>query len=231
MPTDPRRLHVERKNFGSDVVTLVVGEEERKFVVHKDLLCEHSAFFKAALSEPWKEGQENTVTLPTDDADIFDLYAHWIYHWKIYSRELTSVSGPDSDECSILVSAFLFGEKVQDGNFKDATIDALIASVSIPGGDGKRWYPTGSTIQRAYEGTPDGSPLRRLLLDMYVHQGAATWVSQECGIDFVVDLAKELFPLRRPLHEPNPTDAKASSCSYHHHKDDAKCYSKVTEKA
>ena len=35
-------------------------------------------------------------------------------------------------EFNVLIGAFVFGEKVQDGDFKDAIIDALIYTVATP---------------------------------------------------------------------------------------------------
>nr|POF17506.1 hypothetical protein CFP56_12920 [Quercus suber] len=211
-------------------MTLVVGAEEQKLLIHRDILCEHSAFFKAAASEQWKEGQTLLLTLPDDDSDVLDLYIHWIYQGKIYSRTPVDISGKESNESETLVRAFVFGEKIQDGHFKDAVIDALLASVSTPDKDGACWYPTDETVNSAYADTPEGSPLRRLLLDMHIHHGTTTWVRASCGADFLVDLTKELFSLRKPLSGPDPTEMTNSSCHYHHHQSNQDCYSRRSER-
>jgi len=47
-------------------MTLAVGEEASSLVVHERLLCEHSAFFRLAVKEEWREGQERRIPLPDD---------------------------------------------------------------------------------------------------------------------------------------------------------------------
>jgi hypothetical protein len=37
-----------------------------------------------------------------------------------------------ADESSVLVRAYVFGEKIQDGDFQDAVIDALVHSIAMP---------------------------------------------------------------------------------------------------
>lgn len=60
---------------------------------------------------------------------------------------------------------------MQDGDFKDAIVDALIHTVAAPDEKGMRYYPIAQSVNRAYIGTPKGSPIRRLLVDMYTFHG------------------------------------------------------------
>ena len=129
------------------------------------------------------------------------------------------------DELEVLIDSFIFGEKIQDGAFKDAIIDSLIASVSTLGKEGKYWYPTGKMIDRAYKGTPTGSPLRRLLVDMHVNHGQRFWIEEGMNADFLADLVRNLLDIRDLVHEWDPTRPDISSCPYHHHGDDSQCYS------
>jgi hypothetical protein len=76
----------------------------------------------------------------------------------------------------VLIGAFVFGEKVQDGDFKDAVIDALIHTIATPDEEGTFWYPTKQLVDRAYTGTPEGSPIRRLLVDMHAFHGKRCWL-------------------------------------------------------
>jgi hypothetical protein len=62
------------------------SEEEEEYIVHKDLLCKSSAFFASAIKEEWKEGQEHCIPLPDDSLSIVDLYIHWVYSSRVFSR-------------------------------------------------------------------------------------------------------------------------------------------------
>lgn len=51
------------------------------------------------------------------------------------------------------MEGFIFGEKIQDEDFKDAIIDAITVPINDPGKDDLFRYPSGTTVERAYEGT------------------------------------------------------------------------------
>jgi hypothetical protein len=212
------------------VTTLVAEPDEREIRVHQDLLCARSPYFAAAAKEHWKEGQERRVPLLHDKYVAVGLYVQWIYGGKIFSRPSKGDGdhNPAHSEVSDLVEAFVFGEKIQDGDFKDAVIDSVIASINIPGKDGKCWYPVGPVIDRAYEGTPEGSPLRRLMVDIHLHHGRRDWLDRATNIDFVKDLAGDLYVDRDCKRRVNPTAAHLKSCGYHQHGKDGLCYSEVT---
>lgn len=211
------------------MTTLVVGEAEYRFLVHQDLLCKQSPYFAAAAEEKWKEGQEHRIPLQCDNPRTIGLYVQWIYGGKIYSRlrEERAEDDPTYNELSLLVEAFIFGEMVQDGRFKDVVIDSLIASINTPGKEGKRWYPSGPMVDRAYEGTPEGSPLRKLMVDIYAHHGNRHRLDGSKDIEFLKDLAGELYVDRERylLHDPTKMDLK--SCRYHHHGEGQPCYSDI----
>lgn len=155
------------------------------------------------------------------------MYIQWLYGRKIFSRPTEAEGNEDSSygELSLLVDAFVFGEKVQDGDFKDAVIDAVIASINVRDKTGECWYPCGSTVDRAYEGTPDGSPLRRLMVDIHVHHGGRQWLDGVTSVDFLKDLAGDLYIDRDTSMRSNPTNSRLKSCGYHQHSESLPCYS------
>ena len=62
------------------MVTVIVGtgEEEVKYMVHKNILCK-CPFFKKCLSSGMGEQIESTVKLPVDDSDTLDVAINWLY--------------------------------------------------------------------------------------------------------------------------------------------------------
>lgn len=159
------------RSFENPITTLVVGAEERKYHVHQGLLSSSSPYFAAAIKEEWVEGQKRRIPLLDDSAAAVDLYVQWLYGRRIFSRQSSEKLKDGQEELGVLIDGFVFGEKIQDGEFKDAVIDAITSSVSTIGKDDKYWYPSGEKADRVYKGTPAGSPLRRLLVDMHVHHG------------------------------------------------------------
>ena len=130
-------------------------------------------------------------------------------------------------EFDVLTGAFVFGEKVQDGDFKDAVVDALIHTVVAPDEKGVRYYPTAQSVNRAYIGTPEGSPIRRLFVDMYTFHGRQDWLEGQKNVDFLADLAGCLLRDRSEHSQTlDSTTPEVSGCQYHHHDgEESVCYS------
>jgi hypothetical protein len=209
-----------------------VGEQEAEYKVHEVLLCEASEFFASASKEEWKEGQEHRITLPDDTPYIVDLYVQWVYTRRIVIRKKPVEKEADREACKnghefdLLIGAFAFGEKVQDGHFKDAVIDALVHTVAVPDEEGSCWYPTKQLVGRAYTGTPQGSPIRRLLVDMYTFHGRKDWLDGQKNVDFLIDLAGCLLrDGREDSQALDSTTPDVSGCQYHHHGEKIGCYS------
>lgn len=208
-------------------MSLAVGPETHTYIVHEQMLCEHALFFQSAVKKEWNEGKERTIPLPEDDPEVVSLYLNWIYNKRILSQSPTNEKG--YDEICLLVKAYVFGEKIQDGRFKDAVIDATIKSTLIPDEDGQTWFPGSADVNRAYNGTPPGSPLRRLMVDFWALHGNDDWDRKGVSKDFLLDLTGELFGHRSTWnHDPRPSNGKTSTCSYHEHGDDKSCYSQRT---
>lgn len=56
------------------IVTVTVGPEERRWVVHEKLLISQSVFFR----EYFAEGDEE-IRLPDDEPKLFALFIRWLY--------------------------------------------------------------------------------------------------------------------------------------------------------
>ena len=176
------------------------------------------------MKEEWKEGQERAVPLPDDDPKIVDLYTQWLYCGKVLSHDSTLNTQQYSGELDLLIDAFVFGEKIQDGVFRDTIINALIRYINTPDKQGTSRFPTGDMVRRAYEGTPADSPLRRLMVNLHNYRGNQKWIKEESSMEFLTDLVKIMFTTR-----PAPTvpdSLKAVNCSYHLHGDSGLCCTK-----
>lgn len=54
-------------------VHIGMGSSSKEWLIPAAILSKRSVFFKNALKERWKEGQDRLVTLADDDPDIFSL--------------------------------------------------------------------------------------------------------------------------------------------------------------
>ncbi|KAL8733768.1 MAG: hypothetical protein Q9166_001962 [cf. Caloplaca sp. 2 TL-2023] len=60
-------------------VTILVGQGETPFYIHRDLLCDRSAHFRAALKGHFKEAKTGQIAFPEEQAETFDLFVYWVY--------------------------------------------------------------------------------------------------------------------------------------------------------
>ena len=59
--TTSRPFHKDGNKGG--IILVEVGEDRKKYFIHKDLLAYHSEYFVAALKGPWHEAREKNFLL------------------------------------------------------------------------------------------------------------------------------------------------------------------------
>ncbi|KAK4547289.1 hypothetical protein LTR36_000944 [Oleoguttula mirabilis] len=214
----PRKLQVH-----GEVVEVIVGEDKRIFLVHKNLLRNNSAFFDAALKEEWKEGQQRKVTLEDEESELFYRYVQWLYTGRI-SCKTSTVAG-----CEVLVKLYVLGEKLLAPTLRDAAINGIVSAART----GK--IPVEKNVDYIYQGTLAGSPARQLMFDLHLKLGKPGLISksvESTNHEFLRDLTTELLRMRMTSEEEKVglKDLKEGvPCSYHCH-DKAKPCGEAGEK-
>jgi hypothetical protein len=69
----------------SNIITLVVGREQRLFAAHEDVLC-LSPFFSAACRGQFMEAETKKITLPDEEPEIFSSVLEYLYKGDYYPR-------------------------------------------------------------------------------------------------------------------------------------------------
>jgi hypothetical protein len=188
-------------SFTSDVIQILVGSDPPvRFRVHKDLICNSSAFFKSALSHDWKEAEEQTVRLEEDDLEIFKLYIHWLYRGTVFEF---SENGYDygTGQYWSAAKAYVLGDKLQDGNFCDAAIDVFIDGLQQADyqdsdiEDMCVGWPYPGIVPYIYENTPEVSKIRQLMVDIFVYKGDSCWLPETSAPAFVRSVAVRLLKI------------------------------------
>ncbi|KAK5173495.1 uncharacterized protein LTR77_002176 [Saxophila tyrrhenica] len=75
----PIQHEVKRmKIYFSEEIIVLVGEEKKRYVVHKNVLRATSRFFRDCLSGKWREARQRAIPLPESVADDFDVYLTYL---------------------------------------------------------------------------------------------------------------------------------------------------------
>ena len=148
-----------------NMVTVLVGKEEKRFTLHQDAVCAKSKFFQAACSKEWLEGQERVVRLPETEDTTFHEYCTWVYSGKIADSTCTTSSTETQrmNEHDQLLYLYLLGDKLDDIQLRNQAIIKLFKSMQ--NGNLLLRKPASKLV---WESTVRGSPLRKLIVDVMV---------------------------------------------------------------
>ncbi|GIZ49937.1 hypothetical protein CKM354_001295300 [Cercospora kikuchii] len=220
MAIDLRGNVNNKKQFqgGFRTVEVGAGDESQRWTIHEKLLCKDSAFFRAATKEEWTPREDGIIAMPDDDPHAFEIYVQWLYGGKLLVQA-RDMDPKKSRELRLLVESFILGEKLQDRVFQHATIDSLIACVNDYDQEGTVYFPAGHA-DRVYEATPENSPLRSLIVDMFVYHGHSAWVGSNANTCFLRDVARKVLDIRGRPAASSPI-ALRTATTYHHKEEPA----------
>jgi len=145
-------------------VTVGTGPRAKTFSIHKDILTYHCEYFQSALKDCWETGFDNTIHLPDEDAYIFSLFNYWVYTKRLYHKEhCTYDKSAVIEKVPLsfrhLVDTYIFADKRGIPKLANAALDTLSAKMCCP------WYMPYQELEHIYDNTPQGSALRRYLVD------------------------------------------------------------------
>lgn len=186
------------------------GKAERKYVVHKELLCYHSLFFDKAFNGPFTEGVTQTMQLNDVESDIFGLVVFWVYHQKLGGARRYRGSNPVVEltvQMNHLAQLWILGDRFLMPGLQNAAIDAIFYEDIN--------YVSESTVieasKLAYSG--EFKELRKLMvskLALEVNWSAGFIADFEGIIDKVPSsMAVDIAKFQRELHRLLRADLRA----------------------
>lgn len=129
-------------------------------------------------------------------------YLEWMYTQTIEVSPLTNDKMSYNDfkaEFEHLARAYVFGEKVQDDAFCNSVTDAMLDRAGGSEHGSCWWYPTTKAVSIIYDGTPEGSPARRLCVHLHTHYGKSYDIQSTANgehPEFLKDLTRSLLDER-----------------------------------
>jgi hypothetical protein len=119
----------------------------------------------------WAERDERLVKLPEDDPEIFATYINFVYTNTVATSGAEDPKTHDALAAELITLSHLYvlSEKLCDTAAKNATIEATLAAAEEKDTDGKTSIHGWRSIRTMYEGTPKGSPGRRLIVDLWTN--------------------------------------------------------------
>jgi hypothetical protein len=198
------------------MVTVRVGQDpdHKDFTAHESFLTARSEFFRRAMNGKWAESDTRMVKLPDDEPETFTIYLNLVYTGQLVTmrkskEELATMDiGPfmretENEYCD-LFDLYVLAEKLQDVLAKNAAITAAIDVSIMESADASCTVPSFAAVNSVYEGTPEGSPARRVVADLYstlpLHCIFTRLQSNLWHKDLVADVLK-ILEVTRPIRK------------------------------
>ena len=170
------------------MITVKVGPEATPFLLHRELLCHHSAYFAAATKDCWTSRTDDLppnhkiLELKGEKFYIFAIFESWLYEQNLNDLE-RSLERSAKLTVPLLIDVYMFADRIQCRAFGNQIMDLLARRIVSASFNVEENLPSSYTIAYVYSKTPPEAPLRRLLIDWYA---------------FEVDLSKKSWFLKKP---------------------------------
>lgn len=227
-----------KHDFCDDVVTVLVGEAEKKYSIHKKVVCKTSGFFRGALRATWREATSKIVRLPTVNATSFDIYVGWLYTGEIATGGgdedgdndggQTGVDGPDHDHVGrraqfnktmpLLINCYVLGDMLLDFTFCNTVTDETLRV-----GEVLNLVPRPEHVQQMWEKVPHGSNHCRLYVDTLAVHCLPDYYDRAVADyppEFVMEIAKVCVREGDTMLSRERYPANREKCYYHEHRDE-----------
>lgn len=73
-PSQPVKPAPRDEVLSDRIVTILVGQQKKKWLIHENLLSAKSEFFRASFRGGFHEGESSVLELPEDDPRVFELF-------------------------------------------------------------------------------------------------------------------------------------------------------------
>ncbi|KAJ9133523.1 hypothetical protein NKR23_g10642 [Pleurostoma richardsiae] len=151
------------------IVTILVGPDRVRWSVHEGLLRNASSAFRDALHNASEDGNAGVLLLPSTDVRVWRVFIRWLYAQPLNSIITTAAASaqqqqmlfPAPDEANITIRDYLGLYALATRYGVEALQNAVMDVVHDHFSRGAA--PEPADVLFAYDSTPEGSHMRRVL--------------------------------------------------------------------
>ena len=151
-----------------EVVTIFVGPEKKRYNIHKDIICHHSEYFRAAYNGRWKEADEG-VTLEDVEVEVFNIFVHWLYTQQLPSGDLADIAYANNIEKYPNADYLYGGGQLRACAFANRFLVAELERIAHNNYIDFVWYTTApryEDVYFVYENLPGHTLIQDLLVKL-----------------------------------------------------------------
>ncbi|KAF2732920.1 hypothetical protein EJ04DRAFT_513566 [Polyplosphaeria fusca] len=224
--------HVSAPTFAEllsgPLVDIYVGESQRHWALHRNLLCHHSELLESELHHDGKKKQER-LDLHDFDPSGFELLVKWMYQGRLDDVSDVADSTQKYDYAVSCHKLYLLCDRFDMPQLKNVAMDQYRKGLHEAG-----LVPDADEINDIYRKSPTGSPFRRLMTRIAARQimdpdnDRDVETYRECFEDnpqFAIDLINAIKQSSGGVLFEDPTDM-GNECDYHDHEAGPNCHIK-----
>lgn len=209
------------------------------FHVHTGLLAQSNYFNNALIHRKNNADLRLDKDIGKNDLDIADtfaMYVHFLYFGTVPCKLVEEPEVPDlpcvHEEQESLMRLYILAQGIEDGFAMDAAMSSMLAVcgkpyIDLTGAGRDLSLPSDDVVEMAYANTPIKSPMRRLMVDMHVWSGEASYLHDDLPPLFVADVGRAALDKLRDIGvDYHDHAAKTTCCNYHQHQKDMVCSSR-----
>ncbi|KAF2185408.1 hypothetical protein K469DRAFT_687774 [Zopfia rhizophila CBS 207.26] len=154
------------------IVTIKVGEAQKPFHIHQDLLCHYSPYFKNLFTGSFRENEETSSTLLDVEESTFARFMDFIYSDDILMKRNGNKWAIDHDYDTVL-ALYIFADRYDVPQLRETTISITFGliikkckNLHKPSSDSSL-LPRYKEVEAAFDCLPPTSRLCKLYVDAY----------------------------------------------------------------
>jgi BTB/POZ domain len=225
-------LKFSRLTTSGNIVKVYVGEIEKLWYIHEDLLCERSEYFKKAFKGSFKEGQEKEIHLAEIDPTAFGQLVDWVYGAPLHVTVSTAgrdaaPSAAEFEQVFLFCKIYAAAQYLRMENLQNDVMDMYSSYIKSTGATfDAAWYVASDHVEYIYTNTTRPSPMHQFMARLVAKAILKTsmtshWdsVMEQCpafGVDIVLKIQKS--------QKGEEQDAfNVPRCTFHVHECTAVC--------
>nr|OQO26938.1 hypothetical protein B0A51_04186 [Rachicladosporium sp. CCFEE 5018] len=190
------RAEYDRSNFRkTSKVKVGHAPDDQLYTLHNDIFTRRSTFFKAAISRTWAKG-DAPLDLSEHDTGTFEEYLHYVYLYEL--PDLEDHDDRHANLCA-LIEMYVLADKLGDLDAANWTMDCIIDNL-----DECDLLADEEAVNRFFEAAPVGGPLRKLLVDLHVHDASASITGNASSQGLLAAVFVEFSRLRSLIATTSP---------------------------
>lgn len=187
------------------MTTILVGPEQKKFMVHQALLCDKSKYFTKALTGSFEEGTTGIVKLEDVSSILFKIVVSWLYYGKLlytisddfstieqafasfkFEEDVDKMEANDTATWpkQVLIELYVLADRLDIKELRINTIDALITSMNRSKttleGESYTFIESNTTVE---------SPLWKFVVNRLAYRMRHSMVERKFWLDLPHDMA------------------------------------------